>query len=180
MKVGLMLVVILVITLTLCTACNTSNNAAPPPTATAAHLATVEASAATVEVVPRTVSLQPGESATMRVNIHGVQNLYSVELQLTYDATGLEIVDADTTREGIQIARGAFLTSAQEVNNSASEGKIDYVAMLALPADPLNGDGNLVEITCRALRAGTYTLNIHTVFLVDPQGIPIPARVISP
>ncbi len=167
MKVGLMLIIILITALTLCTACNTSNNS------DSAHLATVE-------VIPHTVNLQAGESITVCVNIYGVRDLYGVELNLSYDKAGLEIIDADAAREGIQIAKGTFLTSAQEAENSALGGQIEYAAELAMPAAPLNGDGNLVEITCRALQAGTYTLDIHTILLTDPQGAPIPFHVLSP
>jgi len=124
---------------------------------------------------PATLDLAPGKVGTLEVRVDDVVQLAGVELSLTFDPALLEVVDADPSTEGVQIAHGDFLSADFVVRNAAdpAAGTVDY-AIACMPLDrAVSGSGVLARITFRALAEGETLVTIRSVLLADMQQQPI-------
>ena len=124
---------------------------------------------------PETLSLAPGDEGTLDVRVEDVVQMAGAEVHLTFDPALLEVVDADTSTEGVQVDHGGFLSPDFIIQNDADPlvGTVDY-AIACMPVDKaVSGGGVLARITFRALDEGEAPLAISSVILADVQGQPI-------
>lgn len=135
----------------------------------------VAAQGANMWLDPTTLDLAPGDVGTLDIRVENVTQLAGAEVNLTFEPTLLEVVDADSSTEGVQIAHGDFLSPdfiVQNVADSAT-GTVNY-AIACLPLDKaVSGDGVLARITFRALAEGETLVNIRGALLADAQRQPI-------
>ncbi|RLC97835.1 MAG: hypothetical protein DRI77_06410 [Chloroflexi bacterium] len=127
---------------------------------------------AKILLTPETLALAPGDSGTLEIRVENVAQLAGAEVHLTFDPILLEIVDADTEVEGIQIAHGHFLSPDFVVQNIAdpSAGTIDY-AIVCMPVDKAaDGSGVLARATFNTLIEGETEVRIRSTILSDMQG----------
>jgi minor extracellular serine protease Vpr len=127
---------------------------------------------------PTSRQVSVGQSFNMDVRVESISDLYGFETTIRFDPAILEVVDADGSKPGVQVNRGAWLPgSAHIVINNADNGagRIDYAATLVAPAPALNGSGNLVSIPFRAKAVGSTPVSFYTLRLVNSgaQVIPI-------
>ncbi len=141
----------------------------------------VIAQGARIWLAPETLTLAPGDVGTVEVRVEDVIQLAGAEVHLVFDATLLEVADADTETEGVQIVHGDFLSPDFVVQNIAdpSAGTIDY-AIVCMPLDKaVSGSGVLARITFRALAEGETLVDVSSAILGDVQNRSIPLETAS-
>jgi hypothetical protein len=116
---------------------------------------------------PATTGMTPGSDASISVVIENAQDLYALEFHVSFNPQLIEVVDADQTKDGIQIVSGdawkdGFI-AVNKVDNNA--GKIDFAATLLNPATPISGKQTVALITFKAKKDGTSSLNIDSSIL---------------
>jgi hypothetical protein len=116
-----------------------------------------------------------GDTASTELRVEDVTNLYGVEMQLTFDPTLVEVVDANPSKPGIQIQPGDFLSPDWLLDNTAdnANGSIDYALSQWDPSPPKSGSGVLAVITWRGKAVGTSPVHFTYVLLGAPGGVPI-------
>jgi len=135
-----------------------------------------------VRVDPAAATVAAGQTVTVSIRVESVTNLSGAEIHLAFNASLLEVVDADPAVAGVQIANGGMLSpdfvAQNAVDNAA--GAIDFaVAQVGKPG--VNGSGALATINFRAKSvAGASPLTFRPtpsvpngVLLVDPASTPI-------
>ncbi len=134
-----------------------------------------------VRLDPPALTLRSGETAEVRILVEGVTDLAGAEVHLAFDPSLVEVVDADSETEGVQIAHGGFLAADFVAQNQVdtAAGTIDYAVARMPPHEPASGSGELAVITLRAAAGGETALTLREVLLADPDGYPIPVEVTS-
>jgi hypothetical protein len=135
----------------------------------------VNAEGARIWLDPPSLSLAPGDVKAVDIRVENVTGLAGAEVHLTFDPALLEVVDAEPSVDGVQIAHGDFLSPDFVVQNAADEtaGTVDYaIACMALDK-AASGNGVLAQITFRGVAKGKSTIAIQGVLLADKDGHPI-------
>jgi len=129
----------------------------------------------TVHPDPLSLEMGVGDTGTVDIRVENVNALYGVDLEVSFDPTVVEVVDADPGEEGVQIAGGGFLSPDWPLDNSVNnaEGVIRYAVCQLNPSPPQSGAGTLASITVRARKEGTSPIRMVNVMLAAPQGVPI-------
>ena len=91
------------------------------------------------------------------IQVANVQNLYAVDVTLTFDTSKLKVEDADPALPGVQIQPGAVFASQPHfvvynrvtVHAQTGMGLVSFVATLLNPAVPFAGDGVVAIVTYR-------------------------------
>lgn len=140
----------------------------PPGTSTASSPQVV------LEFAPTTMTI--GKDVTMAIRILDVTGLYGAEVHLLYDPTRLQVVDADSGLDGIQIADGTIWDSVDpgkgyrvpaknEVSvdpSGAQIGRIHYAYSLRETTSTFTGSGTLAAVTFKVI-GPTGTASTPTV-----------------
>jgi len=111
--------------------------------------------------LPTTLSGTPGSTVTAPVMIDNAAGLESVDLQLNYDATVLEVL---AVRTGSVTPGGTLITNPTPVTNAAGTITVGLALTTPRPA----GGGSLIEIDYRirpTATSGTTALNLTSVSL---------------
>jgi len=136
------------------------------------------AQSAHVLLSPASSSLSSGGSVTLEVRVQDVENLYGVDLCLSFDPNLLRVEDADPEQAGIQIADGNLFSAFDlfRVRNLAvnETGSISYTAALMNPAPAVSADGVVARITFRALGGGSGGIVFTRALLGNQQAQQIP------
>lgn len=124
---------------------------------------------------PPTLDLAPGDVGTLEIRVENVVQLAGAEVHLTFDPVLLEVVDADPSTKGVQIAHGGFLSPDFVAQNAADpdNGTVDYAIACMQLDKAVSGSGVLARITFRALAEGETLITISGALLADTQGQPI-------
>lgn len=140
-------------------------------------------SGTTVAVSPAQTNLQCGQTAVVDIRINNVQDLFGVDIKVSYDPNLVEVVDANATALGIQVQPGDFLDVSGgqgliQVNSvDAGTGTISYAAIRLNPAPGQTGSGVIASITFRGKAAGTGPVKLESVMLSNPTAQPISANL---
>jgi len=138
-----------------------------------------------VTLSPASAQVAVGETVTVDVRVEDVTSLWGARVYLTFDPAILEVVDADSDTEGVQIARGDFIDPREgrswalvnQADNTA--GTVEYASLLLNnarnPTPPASGSGVLARITFRGLAGGNSAVAFSSqdVELYDGQGASI-------
>jgi hypothetical protein len=140
-----------------------------------ASAAGAAAQAAVVRPEPGAVTLEPGTEARVDLLFEGVQDLYGLEVHLSFDPSLVEVLDADADAPGVQLAAADWLAGAFVAVNQADNaaGRIDFAATLLNPAEPVSGDHVFATFTLRARGAGSGVLHIEEAILATRDGVVI-------
>lgn len=119
---------------------------------------------------PATLSLTPGQTATIGVAVDNVADLYSIPMILQFDPAVISIED---------IQHGQFLTSGnQEIAIVQGGDKAHGQVMLAATRQPntpgVSGSGTILGVVIKALAPGSTNLSIVQVNAKDSQQKPLP------
>lgn len=166
----------------------TGGTGKPTPTATMSPRATNTRSIAVrtlepciVLVSPPSQSVKVGEAFAVEIKVDSVTNLYGVDVRLTFDASRLEVQDANSSLGGIQIEQGTFLNPAQGfmAQNIADNvtGQVQYAFVLLTPAPAPSGAGVLMRVNFVAKAQGDALITLNSVTLSDDQAMPIHATL---
>ena len=129
----------------------------------------------TLTINPVSANITVDETVVVDVAVEGVSDLYGVALELTFDQTLVEVVDADTGTGGVQIATGSCPAPDFVVRNAVdnSTGMINYDVSSLAPTQACNGTGVVASITFRGLAEGTSSVHFNAWLLADSNGIEI-------
>ena len=136
---------------------------------------------AVVLLEPQTLTLDKGQVDSVVVRIEGAADVYGVQIELSFDAGKIKVLDVDEAKSGVQVLAGDFLALdegfvvANEVDNES--GHLSYALTLLAPAEPASGSGTLVEFKVEALETGSSNLLFGTVILASPEGAQLPVQL---
>ena len=140
----------------------------PPPVAT-------PPGGTVVRVVPASQQIEGGGTTTADIFIDNVTGLWGAEVQLRFDPTLVQVQDADSGTEGVQIEIGSFpspdFVAENKVDNAA--GIVNYAVTQLAPKEPISGSGLLASITFQGVSQGDSDLTLSVVKLSTNQGQPI-------
>jgi len=129
--------------------------------------AMVEASNETVvKVEPHVSFARVGEQFTINITVVNVQNLYGVEVNLYWNASILEMVNADV-RLGVEDhPDGVLYNPVSIVQNQTFQQQGKYVVAGLSAAEPplppsFNGSGNIVRVTFNVTGVGRCELSLE-------------------
>lgn len=145
-------------------------------------MAVVNAQGDTAELgVFDSVEVAPGAVVQVPVSVRYVQELYGVEVNLTFDPALLQVEDADPAAPGIQIALGDFLDAGLLLFNTADNenGTIRFVMSQYNPSEAKSGNGNILVISFKGAAEGESPLEVKDVQLSTREGVAIPVEVVS-
>jgi len=141
----------------------------------------VLAADAKVRIVPAATDVDISQTAVLQVYVEDITNLSGAEFHISFDASRLEVIDADAGQDGVQIHIGDFLSAdfvpKNEANNTT--GEIDFGIARMAPNNPVSGSGTLASITFRGIAAGTANVTLSSVLMSDPNGTQIPVSTES-
>ncbi len=132
-----------------------------------------------VYVWPDSSNLQPGQTVVLDVRIDNIVDLYGLDIYLRFDPTILEVVDAEPSASGIQVAPGTFPDPASgfvfmnTANNTT--GEIRYVLTLLHPSPGATGSGVAAQVTFHARALGSSGVTFADLGLVNRSGEPVSA-----
>jgi len=132
-----------------------------------------------VKVVPEIVQPKSGEDFTVQVAVEDVQNLYGLDVQMSWNTQFLAYVN-HTARIPVEFHSDGILHEPvimvkDEVDTGAGTYLVAYASMA--PAPPFDGNGTVFEMTFHARTNGTCILKIFSSALADDSGNPIPHNV---
>ena len=139
----------------------------PPPAAVPQTTASTQG--ARLRFDPQTLTLAPGQTATLGVAVDNVSDLYSIPMMLQYDPAVISIED---------IQHGTFLSSGnQEIaivqGGDKSKGQV-MIAATRQPNTPgVSGSGTLLGVVVKAIGPGATNLSIVQVNAKDSQQKPL-------
>jgi len=145
----------------------------PPPasaTPTGAPAASSGSPTARIRFEPQSLTLKPGQTATLGVVVENVNDLYSIPMLLQYNPAVISIEE---------VQHGGFLSGGtQEIAIVAQPLKDKGQEIISATRQPntpgVSGSGTLVGIVVKALAAGSSNLSILQVNAKDSQQKTIP------
>ena len=150
----------------------TNQNMAPGQTPNGAGGSTAPGgvSSAKIRFEPRTVSLKPGQTATLGIVVENVNDLFSIPLLLQYNPAVISVEE---------VQHGGFLSGGtQEIAIVERVDKEHGQAIISATRQPntpgVNGSGTLLGIVVKALAPGSSNLSIVQVNAKDSQQKSIP------
>lgn len=112
------------------------------------------------------------------IYVQDVVNLYGADVQLTFDTTIAQVVDADPAISGVQIQPlSSFLKPDFVLFKTAdnSAGTIHYALTQLNPSEPAAGSGPLARVQFQSLQVGTFSMPFTYNMLSDRNGVEIPS-----
>ena len=152
-----------------------SGAAAKPPDA-------VPAAGPVVRCEPVSITGLANGVVTADVYIQDVVALYGADVQLSFDASIVQVLDENPNTSGIQIQPlASFLQPGFVILNAADNvaGTIRYAATQLNPTLPATGSGSLLRFRFQPLRSGTFTMEFLRHDLADRNGQTITNTVVS-
>src|SRR5512139_386501 len=116
-------------------------------------------STVTVAIAPGTAQVAIGQTVDVAVEVVDVQDLYGIDIALTFDPNVVEVVDANPGQAGVQMALGTFPDSGFVVLNAADNvtGTVRFAMTQLNPSLPKSGTGALMVIRLRGKQVSGST-----------------------
>ncbi len=134
---------------------------------------------ATVTIALSDTEVSLGFTTVVSIRVENVIDLCDADVELAFDSTLLEVVDAVPDTEGVQIQAGAFFSPGLVVKNIVYQdyGEMEFIVSQLDSTKPVSGSGVLATITFLGKAVGIARLNFDNVFLEDCDGESIVARI---
>jgi len=141
----------------------------PPTVAPTLQVPSTTPGAGTFLFDPPVLMQAKGSTFTVNVMLSGGQNVYSVPLQLNYDANALQVIN---------VSNGGFLSQDGQAvalvhRDDASSGTLQIQASRPPGAGGVSGQGAVVTLTFMAKTPGQSALTITRGGARDPAMQPI-------
>jgi hypothetical protein len=132
-------------------------------------LASALAAGTVVQLVPSTQTISVGATTTVALHVADVENLYGYQLEIAFDPTVLEVIDADGGTTGVQVSLGSWLEPDFVFRNKAdnSAGTIVLALSQLAPSPAVSGSGDLATITFRGLKMGVVSVRFTDLTLAN-------------
>jgi hypothetical protein len=126
-------------------------------------------SSTTVKTETSTSSPSVGEPFTATISVSDVENLYGLEVILTWDRSVLQAISVDS-HVGVESHPDGVLHESSnspsifvaENNLTQSEGEYRLTVTAIAPAAAFSGSGNIVQIIFNPLKTGSSPLNLQS------------------
>ena len=122
---------------------------------------------------PAVLEIGQGQVETVQIVLENAQAVYGIDLRIRFDPAVVQVVDADPSRDGIQMTPGAFVQPDFLVRNAADNqaGSLQYVVSQVNPTSPANGTGVVLTIEFQGQALGEQSeLTIGFVEIADRRG----------
>ena len=113
---------------------------------------------------------------TVDIFVENVAGLYGADIQLMFDTTAAQVVDADPNMPGVQIQPLAgFLSPDLVVRRQAdnNSGLIWYAVTQLNPSPPVSGSGALARVTFQPQSTAAFTMPVTNHQLAAVGGVPL-------
>ena len=112
------------------------------------------------------------QKITIQILIDDVVNLTGGEMDICFNPTVLQVIDADHEKTGIQVQHGNYLVPDIVVSNEVdnTNGKITYAIVQFPPNPPLNGTGTFLTVTFKGIADGESEVSFEIIKLADDRG----------
>jgi LysM repeat protein len=136
-------------------------------------------------IVPAQLELTCAQTGRVDIRVNNVENLYGVDVKVSFDPKVVEVVDANASMPGVQVSPGNMPDVAGgqglvQVNSvDVANGTISYAAIRLNPAQPQTGSGVIATVTFKGKGAGTSPVNFVSGVLSDQTARPITADLVS-
>lgn len=130
-----------------------------------------------VRIAPPSLQVPEGGTVDVAVEVREVEALYGADVAFTFDPQVVEVVDADLSQAGVQVALGLFLDPGFVLRNLADnvQGKVHFAMTQLNPSEAKSGTGVLIVVKLRGKRAGASTpLTLVSAQLARRDGVSIP------
>ena len=116
-------------------------------------------------------SAQTGLGTEVDLQLDNIVDVYGLQVEMTFDPSILEVVDADPGTQGTQITPGACPAPNFVVTNDTdnSSGQINYAVTQLNPTAPCDG-GTVATVQFTCLAEGTSAVAITTSVVSDSNG----------
>ncbi len=144
---------------------------------------TLKQGGTTVTISPPQVSLTCPATQKVDILIGDVEQLFGVDLKVSFDPNVVEVVDADVNAPGVTVQPGNLPDVSggqglvQENTVDVATGTINYAAIRLAPAQPQDGSGIIASVTFKAIGSGTTVIKLAAVALADATALPISATL---
>lgn len=134
-----------------------------------------QAASATAALTPSSQSINVGQVTTVALQVQNVDNLFGYQVAIIFDPSLLEVIDADATKPGVQVALGTFLKADFVQQNGADNivGAIVCVVSQLAPSPAVTGSGTLLTITFRGKAQGVSNVRFTDLRLARSDGTEI-------
>ena len=144
----------------------------PTPTPTDTPIPTPVEECANLSFEPASEEIPLNQSVTVDVHISDVTNLYGTQLEISFDPTKVQVVDADPDTTGVQITPGSCPAPDFVVFNIVdnTEGTIIYSSTAISPSLPCDGNGVVASFTFEGVGEGSSPMTFDSTLLSDTNG----------
>jgi len=127
---------------------------------------------AVVRPDPLVLEIGDGQVGALDIVLEDAQDVYGIDVRVSFDPEVLEIVDADANKDGVQMIPGVFLNPDFLVRNVADNraGTLWYALTQVNPTLPATGTGVLFSVRLRGKAAGRSELKIDFVEMANRRG----------
>jgi len=121
-----------------------------------------------VRVEPAYSMVAVGDDVTVEIEVHDVQDLFGVDIGLSFDPEKLQAQD---------VTAGEFLAPVFEAQKTLDNrlGEVRYVFALMGPLPPVSGSGVLARVVFRGLEQGQSPVDLNRLLLANDAAEEIPA-----
>ncbi|MBI5285103.1 MAG: hypothetical protein HY874_08430 [Chloroflexi bacterium] len=119
---------------------------------------------------PSNNSLAIDDTVAVTLDVSGGNNIHEIHLGISYNASVVQVLDADAGTGGVQILPGSFPgedgVEGSVLQNTVSGGIINYQFALN-NADEVAGSGTVATVTFKAIANGNANLSWTTKQFID-------------
>jgi hypothetical protein len=129
---------------------------------------------ATVNVVPVQNSLQVGSTLEVNITISNVQNLYGVDVLVSWNSSALQLVSV-SDQLGVESHVGGVLHETEDypievaLSDHSVEGQYHLVATSQGDAAPFSGNGVITTLTFNVTKAGQTVISVISELADHPN-----------
>lgn len=123
------------------------------------------------------LEIRPGDVVEVPIRVENADGLYAIDIEMSFDPEILAAEDADPAMDGVQLALGEFLDPGLLLYNTVDNaaGKVRFVMTQANPSEPKSGNGVLLVVYFKGVKAGVSDLTVTKLQTAGDQGIEIPS-----
>ena len=125
--------------------------------------------------------VRPGNRIEVPVEVRAVEELYAVDIEISYDPDLLVFDDAEPDKLGVQPGLGTFLEAGLTLMFEVDEeqGLVRFVMTQVNPAEPQSGNGVLLALYFVGLGEGEAHLSVNSAELATRFGEAIPVELVD-
>lgn len=134
--------------------------------------AAAQTGAAVVRPDPTALSVATGQTQTINIMVENATEVYGIDVRVAFDPALIEVVDADLSRNGVQMTPGAFpqpdFVALNLADNAA--GALRYAVTQVNPTLPATGSGVVFSFQVRGRASGVSPLRVVLVEMANRSG----------